>query len=173
MDFPARPAAPAGRYSSIERAFGLDNYSVYKSADLLVVLKSEEAVRRQFLLAVVAWRQVNSRAECPGKRLRGTIPAIQADIENSAVSVHKLDTSADKPPIADMGSYRLPHNERKHPVKIKWRKMKTLCKRLETHRLIQMIVDIFKRFFYALKTTHGPSSNSFVCSGYKGIIANH
>jgi len=46
MDFPARPAAPAGRYSSIERAFGLSNYSVYKSADLLVVLESEEAVRR-------------------------------------------------------------------------------------------------------------------------------
>jgi len=46
MDFPSRPAVPAVRYMSIEKAIGMDNIDVYRSADLLVVLENEEAVRQ-------------------------------------------------------------------------------------------------------------------------------
>jgi PhzF family phenazine biosynthesis protein len=46
LDFPARPAVPVPRYKSIKDALGLADFEVYKSADLLVVLDSEETVRR-------------------------------------------------------------------------------------------------------------------------------
>jgi PhzF family phenazine biosynthesis protein len=48
MDFPSRPAVPASKHESIGKAFGLDEYEyeVHKSADLLVVLDSEETVRQ-------------------------------------------------------------------------------------------------------------------------------
>jgi len=45
MDFPARPAAPAPRYASIGKALHVESFEMYNSADLLVVLDSEEAVK--------------------------------------------------------------------------------------------------------------------------------
>ena len=46
LDFPARPAAPVPQYKSIRDALGITEFEMYKSADLLVVLDSEELIRR-------------------------------------------------------------------------------------------------------------------------------
>ncbi|MDR1736154.1 MAG: PhzF family phenazine biosynthesis protein [Oscillospiraceae bacterium] len=46
MDFPSRPAVPAPKYKAIADAFSLRDFEMHKSADLLVVLESEEAVRQ-------------------------------------------------------------------------------------------------------------------------------
>ena len=45
MNFPSRPAAPTHRFDSIGGALHIENYEVYKSADLLVVLDNEDAVK--------------------------------------------------------------------------------------------------------------------------------
>ena len=45
MNFPSRPAVQGSRYDSIGRAFGVEKYEVYKSADLLVVIDNEETIK--------------------------------------------------------------------------------------------------------------------------------
>ena len=45
MDLPSRPGIPANKYQSLAKAFGINNFEVYKSADLLVVVESADAVR--------------------------------------------------------------------------------------------------------------------------------
>ena len=45
MNLPARPAAPAPKYKSIAQGLRIDEFDMLKSADLLVVLDSEEAVK--------------------------------------------------------------------------------------------------------------------------------
>jgi len=45
MDFPSRPASPAPNYPCLSEALGTDNFSAYKSADILAVLENEDAVR--------------------------------------------------------------------------------------------------------------------------------
>ena len=45
MDFPSRPSIPVRRYETIGRSLGIKDYEVFKSADLLVVLDNEEAVK--------------------------------------------------------------------------------------------------------------------------------
>ena len=46
MDFPSRPAVPVQQYKSIAKAFGIESFEMHKSADLLVVLDSEETLLR-------------------------------------------------------------------------------------------------------------------------------
>ena len=46
MNFPSRPATPAERYMSIRDALQIDEFEVYKSADLLVVLGNEDMVKQ-------------------------------------------------------------------------------------------------------------------------------
>ena len=65
LDFPSRPTAPAARYKSIEKAFGLDSIEVFKSADLLVVLENEDAVR-QLAPDFETLKRVKDEAEMPG-----------------------------------------------------------------------------------------------------------
>lgn len=45
MDFPSRPALPVSKYDGIGTALGIEHYEVHTSADLLVVLDSEEIVK--------------------------------------------------------------------------------------------------------------------------------
>ena len=45
MDLPARPAEPISQLDILGSALGISEYELYKSADLLVVLESEEEVK--------------------------------------------------------------------------------------------------------------------------------
>ena len=45
MDLPARPGTPASRYESVRAAFSVNEFEMYKSADLLVVVDSAETVK--------------------------------------------------------------------------------------------------------------------------------
>jgi len=45
MNFPSRPAAPVDQYMSISGAFHIEEYKMYKSADLLVVLDNEDLIK--------------------------------------------------------------------------------------------------------------------------------
>jgi len=46
LDFPSRPVVPCPMFQSFERAFGMKPVAAYKAVDFLVLLNSEEAVRR-------------------------------------------------------------------------------------------------------------------------------
>jgi PhzF family phenazine biosynthesis protein len=45
MDFPSRPSVPISRLKSVSKALGIENYEIYKAADLLVVVDSEDFVK--------------------------------------------------------------------------------------------------------------------------------
>jgi PhzF family phenazine biosynthesis protein len=65
MDFPSQPGVRVSQYKSIGDAFGIDGYMVYKSADVLVVLESENAVR-QIQPDFELLKNVKAEAEMPG-----------------------------------------------------------------------------------------------------------
>jgi len=46
MDFPSRPATEAPKYKSIGSAMGIEDYTAYKSADILIVLENEKTVKQ-------------------------------------------------------------------------------------------------------------------------------
>jgi PhzF family phenazine biosynthesis protein len=46
MDFPARPSIPCPRYENVSKALGIDDYEIYRAADLLVVTDSEDYVKK-------------------------------------------------------------------------------------------------------------------------------
>jgi len=80
MDFPSRPAALVSQHTSIGNAFGLERYEVHKSADLLVVLDNEEAVkyaRPDFEIL----RKVKEEAEMPGDNFGVIITALGSDCD--------------------------------------------------------------------------------------------
>jgi len=45
MDLPSRPADPVQKYDSINKSLGLEDYEVYKSADILIIVDNEEIVK--------------------------------------------------------------------------------------------------------------------------------
>jgi len=46
MDFPSRPPAPVEKYKVIGESLEINNYEVLKSADILIVLENEEAIKK-------------------------------------------------------------------------------------------------------------------------------
>ncbi|MDR0491751.1 MAG: PhzF family phenazine biosynthesis protein [Oscillospiraceae bacterium] len=45
MDFPSRPSVPAPMFENVSKSLNIRQYEIYKAADLLVVIDSEDAVR--------------------------------------------------------------------------------------------------------------------------------
>ena len=80
MDLPSRPAVPDSKYDSISSALSLKEYEVLKSADLLVILDSEEtviSVRPDFKTL----KEVKDEAGMPGDNFSIIITAPGVDCD--------------------------------------------------------------------------------------------
>ena len=64
LNFPARPGTKVANYPVLKEAFNLENFETYKSADLMVVVESEDVVRAvKPILSVLT--KVKDEAEMP------------------------------------------------------------------------------------------------------------
>lgn len=78
MDFPSRPAEQVLQYPSIGKAFNIEEFEVYKSADILVVLNHEESVK-QITPDFGILKNVKKEAEMLGDTFGVIITALGSD----------------------------------------------------------------------------------------------
>jgi PhzF family phenazine biosynthesis protein len=80
MDFPSRPAVAAAPYKSIKSSLDLDDFDVYKSADVLVVIDSEETLMR-ITPDFEILKKVKSEAEMPSDNFGVIVTAPGSDCD--------------------------------------------------------------------------------------------
>ena len=80
MDFPARPGVLAQNYSCLAKAMGIESFETYKSADILVVLDSEDTVR-SISPDFEMLKQVRAEAYMPGDNFGIIVTAPGSDCD--------------------------------------------------------------------------------------------